>query len=339
MADNIILKTESLGFKWTVEDPFLFCAHHKDDYPKGNEQLGVNQESLRDRNIGNDFEVRDGFRMYHGRTIPGFPVHPHRGFETVTIVLEGFVDHSDSHGASGRYGDGDVQWMTAGGGLQHAEMFPLVYQDKDNPLHLFQVWLNLPKINKFVDPHYKMLWAEDIPVIEDVDNNGKMTTTRLIAGKYKEHNALKPAPSSWANDENNKVNIWIINMEPNGRFEIPKVNDTITRNLYYYKGDTLKINGKHVHVDNRFKLNGNENIELVNGNKESNMLLLEGEPIKEPVVAYGPFVMNTMEEIKQAYADYQNTQFGGWPWDRKDPVHTEEKIRFAKYSDGTVEKR
>lgn len=339
MSDNIILKIEPLGFRWGVEDPFLFCAHHKDDYPKGNEELGVDGESLKNRNIGNDFEIRDGFRMYHGKKVPGFPVHPHRGFETVTIVLEGFVDHSDSHGATGRYGEGDVQWMTAGSGLQHAEMFPLVNQDKENPLHLFQVWLNLPKKDKFADPYYKMLWSEDIPIIEDVDDNGKINTIRLIAGKYKEYNALEPAPSSWANDENNKVNIWIITMEPNAIFKIPKVSSTITRNLYYYNGDTLKINGNDVRVDNRFKLNGNENIELINGDRESHMLLLEGEPIEEPVVAYGPFVMNTMEEIKQAYADYQDTQFGGWPWDRKDPVHTKEKIRFAKYSDGTVENR
>ena len=218
--------------------------------------------------------------------------------------------------------------MTAGSGLQHAEMFPLVNQDKENPLHLFQVWLNLPKKDKFADPYYKMLWSEDIPIIEDVDDNGRINTIRLIAGKYKEYNALEPAPSSWANDENNKVNIWIITMKPNAIFKIPKVSSTITRNLYYYNGDTLKINGNDVRVDNRFKLNGNENIELINGDRESHMLLLEGEPIEEPVVAYGPFVMNTMEEIKQAYADYQDTQFGGWPWDRKDPVHTKEKIRF-----------
>lgn len=339
MSNNTILKTEALEFRWGVEDPFLFCAHHKDDYPNGNGEFGPPTESLKNRNMGNDFEIRDGFRMYHGEKVPGFPVHPHRGFETVTIVLEGFVDHSDSHGASGRYGNGDVQWMTAGSGLQHAEMFPLVHEDKDNPLHLFQVWLNLPKKDKFVDPHYKMLWAEDIPGIEVVDSNGKKNTIRLISGKYKNYKSLEPAPSSWAHDINNKVNIWIISMEPNAQFTIPKVNDSITRNIYYYKGDTLEISGQKVKVDNRFKLNGNEDILIVNGDAQSYILLLEGEPINEPVVAYGPFVMNTIEEIKQAYADYRATQFGGWPWDRHDPVNTKDKIRFAKYSDGSVEER
>lgn len=335
----MILKIEKLDFMWGVENPFLFCAHHNDAYPKGNDEMGPPNSDLVGRNIGNDFKIKDGWRMYHGEKVPGFPVHPHRGFETVTIVLEGFVDHSDSHGASGRYGDGDVQWMTAGSGLQHAEMFPLVHKDKDNPLHLFQVWLNLPKKDKFTDPHYKMLWAEDIPVLEELDNNGKKSTVRLISGKYKEVKSLDPAPSSWANDEKNNVNIWIVKMEPCAIFELPSVSSTITRNLYYYDGDTFKIEDTVIDSSNRIKLSGDEVIVIENGEKESSFLILEGEPINEPVVSYGPFVMNTMEEIKQAYADYKETGFGGWPWDRRDPVHSNEKIRFAKYADGTVERR
>ena len=136
MADKLIKKIKPLGFTWETMDPFLFCVHHDDMYPRGNEVMGP-EASLTGRNLGQDFEPRDGWRMYHGQTVPGFPMHPHRGFETVTVVLDGYVDHSDSHGAAGRYGHGDVQWMTAGAGLQHAEMFPLLNKNEENHLHLF----------------------------------------------------------------------------------------------------------------------------------------------------------------------------------------------------------
>ena len=100
-----------LGFPWKTQDPFLFCVYHADAYPKGNEQMGP-AASLEGRNLGQDFTLKDGWRMYHGRTVPGFPAHPHRGFETVTIVRKGIVDHSDSMGAAARFGHGDVQWLT-----------------------------------------------------------------------------------------------------------------------------------------------------------------------------------------------------------------------------------
>ncbi len=141
---NSVLKIKPLGFPWATRDPFLFCVYHADAYPEGDGAYAP-AASLAGRNLGSDFQIKDGWRMYHGRTIPGFPVHPHRGFETVTVVRKGIVDHSDSLGGAGRYGHGDVQWMTAGKGIQHAEMFPLVNQDSPNPLELFQIWLNLPR--------------------------------------------------------------------------------------------------------------------------------------------------------------------------------------------------
>ena len=123
-GDDAIVAVTPLGFPWPTHDPFLFCVHHDDPYPAGNERLGP-AASLAGRNLGQDFEGKDGWRMYHGEVVPGFPQHPHRGFETVTVVRRGLLDHSDSLGATARYGDGDVQWLTAGGGIVHAEMFPL----------------------------------------------------------------------------------------------------------------------------------------------------------------------------------------------------------------------
>ena len=104
--------------------------------------------------------------MYHGSDVPGFPQHPHRGFETVTFVRRGLIDHSDSLGATARFGRGDTQWLTAGGGIVHSEMFPLVDTVEPNPTELFQIWLNLPAADKMVEPYFTMLWADDIPVVE-----------------------------------------------------------------------------------------------------------------------------------------------------------------------------
>src|SRR4051794_37183168 len=157
-----VRKIKPLGFPWETADPFLFCVHHDDAYPAGNERMGP-AASLAGRNIGQDFEIRDGWRMYHGDAVPGFPQHPHRGFETVTVVRRGFVDHSDSLGATARYGAGDTQWLTAGAGIVHAEMFPLVEREAPNPLELFQIWLNLPSVDKFATPHFAMLWREGTP--------------------------------------------------------------------------------------------------------------------------------------------------------------------------------
>ena len=103
MNSETILKIQTIDFHWEMENPYLFCAHHQDAYPAGNKNQGIDKSRLQGRNIGSDFTIKDGFRMYHGIEVPGFPVHPHRGFETVTIVTQGFVDHFDSMGARGRY--------------------------------------------------------------------------------------------------------------------------------------------------------------------------------------------------------------------------------------------
>src|SRR5688572_33395719 len=129
---DAVLAIRPLGFPWHTQDPFLFCVHHDDAYPAGNEQLGP-RASLAGRKLGMDFEGQDGWRMYHGEVVPGFPQHPHRGFETVTLVRRGLIDHSDSLGATARFGRGDAQWLTAGEGIVHSEMFPLLSSTEPNP--------------------------------------------------------------------------------------------------------------------------------------------------------------------------------------------------------------
>jgi redox-sensitive bicupin YhaK (pirin superfamily) len=338
MENKAIIKTKPLGFTWESKDPFIFCVHHLDKYPRGNDQMGPDA-SLAGRTIGQDFDIKDGWRMYHGDTVPGFPMHPHRGFETVTVVLEGVVDHSDSHGASGRYGHGDVQWMTAGSGLQHAEMFPLVNKEKENPLHLFQIWLNLPKAKKFADPHYKMLWADEIPTLKLSDEQGKSTEITIIAGKIGDTRAPAPAPDSWAADSNNEVAIWIVKMTPGAKWVLPSASHPVNRTLYFYKGSSINLSGNDIPANMSVDLLAERELLITNGKDETHFLILQGRPISEPKVQYGPFVMNTQSEIQEAYLDYQKTQFGGWPWDRSDPVHSEAKGKFAKYANGEEETR
>jgi quercetin 2,3-dioxygenase len=332
MYNKLISNIKPLGFTWETNDPFLFCVHHLDNYPPGNDELGP-AASLAGRNLGQDFTTKDGWRMYHGQTIPGFPAHPHRGFETVTVVLNGFVDHSDSYGASGRYGNGDVQWMTAGAGLQHAEMFPLLNKETSNPLELFQIWLNLPEAKKFAEPFYTMLWAEDIPVVKNIDRNGKRTEITLIAGKLNEIKAPRPAPDSWAADPENEVSIWLIKMEPNAQWTIPPASLETNSSLYFYRGSDLRVAGINIKPYHSLEMLADEPVILESGNDDTFLLLLQGKPIGEPVVQHGPFVMNSSEEIHQAFADYRKTQFGGWPWKRTDQVHSAEKGRFAMYAD------
>lgn len=327
---NSIKNVFPLGFPWQTQDPFLFCVYHLDHYPKGNEDMSP-AASLEGRNLGNDFVIKDGWRMYHGQTIPGFPSHPHRGFETITVVNKGFCDHSDSLGAAGRFGEGDVQWMTAGSGVQHCEMFPLLKTEEENPLELFQIWLNLPKKSKFVDPHFAMLWHEDIPIIK-TDN----TSVKVIAGSYQNTLAPDPAPNSWAADDENEVAIWNIHIDANSSYILPKADSEVSRTLYFYEGSEIEIEGQTIHPNYGIELHPSENVEIKVGGASAHFLMLQGKPIDEPVVKHGPFVMNTQEEIRATMKDYGLTQFGGWPWQHADNVHAKEKGRFAKYPDGTL---
>lgn len=335
--ENSIKKIKALGFQWETLDPFLFCVHHEDKFPKGNENMEPDV-SLKGRHLGDDFIIKDGWRMYHGKKVPGFPGHPHKGFETITVVREGWVDHADSLGAAGRYGNGDVQWMTAGKGIQHSEMFPLVHQDKENPMELFQIWLNLPSKSKNVEPHFKMMWGEKIPKITYKDLQNRETKIEVIVGNLLNTKANTPPPNSWAANPQNEVAVWNIKLQPNSEFVLPKASKGINRTLYFYEGDEILIDNVTINRYHSVEVLSHVDLKINNKNHPSSILVLQGKPINEPVIQYGPFVMNTKEEIHQAFDDFNKTQFGGWPWARYDQVHDKTVGRFAKHADGKIEK-
>lgn len=332
----VVLGTMPLGMHWQTPDPFLFCAHHDDAYPKGDDRFGP-VASLEGRDLGQDFGRKDGWSMYHGRHVPGFPQHPHRGFETVTIVRKGLLDHSDSLGAAARFGRGDVQWLTAGRGILHSEMFPLLERERDNPIELFQIWLNLPKANKLVDPHFSMIWNDRIPEVVATDDKGRKTTVNVIAGQMGEVQPPAAPPKSWASHPGSDVAIWTIRMQPGARWMLPAGPSGANRMLYFFVGSSLKVAGQSINANTGMQLREDANVTLEAGGDEVELLLLQGRPIGEPVAQYGPFVMNTRAEIQQTMLEYQRTRFGGWPWDRDDPVH-EREGRFARHADGRIER-
>jgi len=330
MADSPILAVVPLGFQWPTLDPFLFCAHHDDAYPAGNAKLGP-AAPLDGRELGMDFAGKDGWRMYHGEIVPGFPQHPHRGFETVTLVRSGLIDHSDSLGATARFGRGDVQWLTAGAGISHCEMFPLVDASGPNPVELFQIWLNLPAKDKLVAPHFTMLWEPNIPRIE-----APGVLVRVVAGKLGEASPPSPPPSSWASRAESDLAIWTIKLDPGARWTLPPALPGSNRTLYLFKGKA-KIADREISASTGVQVKPDAEIPI-SAVDETEILVLQGKPIGEPVAQHGPFVMNTRQEIQQAFADYQRTRFGGWPWTSDDPVHPRDEGRFAKHADGRLEK-
>jgi redox-sensitive bicupin YhaK (pirin superfamily) len=328
-----ILEMLPLGFPWVTADPFLFCVHHDDRYPEGNEKMGP-KASLSGRRLGMDFEGKDGWRMYHGEVVPGFPQHPHRGFETVTILRSGYIDHSDSLGATARFGPGDVQWLTAGGGIVHCEMFPLLKEHEPNPLELFQIWLNLPGEDKMVEPHFAMLWDKDIPRVKE---GGAEIT--VIAGKLGDARPASPPPKSWGSRADTELAIWSIVLEPGATWTLPPVSDSrVNRVLYFFRGASLTLDEQKVDEHAALVIACDKPVKLTAGADKVDVLILQGRPIGEPVVQHGPFVMNTRAEIQTAIADYQRTQYGGWPWPSDDPVHPRAETRFAKHADGRIER-
>ena len=341
--DTAIISVQPLSSPMPGKDPFIFGAYHQDHYPKGNGKLGPDKALLRDRDLGMDFSGNAGWSMYHGNEIPGFPAHPHRDFETVTIVRKGLVDHADSLGATARYGEGDVQWLTTGAGIQHGEMFPLVHQDKENTLDLFQIWLNLPAKNKMAPPNFTMFWAHQIPHYINRDEHGRCARVEIIAGDFhavEQHaviKALAPPTHSWANDANAHVAIWIIQLDAGANLQLPKAHHDAGRLLYLTSGAGVNVNQEAFCKRVMIELKPDAEVVIHNPlDTPIELLLLQGKPIGEPMAARGPFVMNSQDELIQAMNEYHRTEFGGWPWPSRAHTHGTED-RFAQYPDGQRE--
>ena len=342
-SPSVVVQSVPFGFQWPTTDPFLFCVHHLDHYPPGDGRFGP-AASLAGRDIGSDFAGIDGWRMYHGTTVPGFPEHPHRGFETVTFARQGFIDHSDSLGAASRFGRGDVQWMTAGKGVVHSEMFPLLDTVNPNTVELFQIWINLPAADKMVEPHFTMLWAEYITCHHHVDEAGRVTDVTVIAGRFEGLVPPPPPPASWASRPEADVAIWHVVMSPGAEIELPAAagGDAVARVLYVFAG-SLAVAGEDIAPSSAAVVRAGVPAPLIAGAEGAEVLMMQGRPIGEPVAQHGPFGMNNRAEIDQAFADFRLTGFGGWPWDSPDPVHGGQQEegagqRFARHADGREER-
>ncbi|KAJ3085667.1 hypothetical protein HK100_008964 [Physocladia obscura] len=310
-----------------AQDPFLFAVYHKDEYPAGDAKMQAPR-----RGNGADFDSSAKYRMYHGDRFPGFPQHPHRGFETITCTIEGTIDHTDSLGCGGRYGSGDVQWMTAGKGIVHGENFPLLNQSGPNVNRFFQLWINLPAKSKMVEPNQLMHWAETVPRYTSPDAKTRAT---MWCGSLYGTSALPATKDSWAIDPANDVNIWHITLTPTAKFSLPRAAQGSNRSLYFIEGPSLTINEDRklisksvVTFENAW--DGETLLENPSTDTAVEVLILQGKPIGEPVAQHGPFVMNTREEIVQAFTDYRRTQFGGWPWPEDAMIFPRTKGRFLQ---------
>jgi len=333
-----VMKAEAMSFPFDCESPFLFAVYHLDRYPAGNADMGPDA-SLRGHRMGADFGHKDGWNMYHGETIPGFPRHPHRGFETITVTRQGWVDHTDSLGNAGRFGGGDVQWMTAGKGINHSEMFPLLKRDGENILELFQIWINLPKRSKMVEPSFKMFWAEDLPTHE-----ASGTEVALIAGNLPGFNPPPaPPPDSYASEPTSDVMVLTLKIPAGSSWTLPAYvgggTAGLSRNAYIHTGKMTKVGDQMISGQKRLKLHPDVDTQFTAIEDAIEVLILQGRDIGEPVVQHGPFVGNSRDDISKAFRDYQATGFGGWPWPSDSLAHDRHRQRFAQYADGRVDER
>ena len=228
----------------------------------------------------------------------GVGEHPHRGFETVTIMYSGEVEHRDSSGSSGKIAPGDVQWMTAGSGLVHEEMHSHEYSQRGGPFEAIQLWVNLPARHKMAKPNYQTLLNRDIPEVQLADGAG---SARIIAGSF--GNAHGPAKTF------TPINLWDLRLSRGARLKL-SLPDGYTTALFV-QNVRLHLNDSQTAEETEIALFERPGSEIaIEALSDATVLVLNGEPIDEPVAAHGPFVMNTQEEIRTAIEDYQAGRLG-----------------------------
>lgn len=231
----------------------------------------------------------------------GVGQHPHRGFETVTIVYKGEVEHRDSTGSGGTIGPGDVQWMTAASGILHEEFHSDEFTRKGGTLEMVQLWVNLPAKDKMAAPGYQTILDSDIPSVELADGAGRV---RVIAGDYQGHQG--PAKTFTPMD------VWDLRLQQGHATELT-VQEGRMLALVVLRG-TVLVNGQHIAREAQLVLFDRADTDVsVEANSDATILVLSGEPIEEPIVGYGPFVMNTQAEIQEAVTDFNTGRFGKMP--------------------------
>ena len=240
-----------------------------------------------------DFEPTDRQR--------GVGWHPHRGFETVTVVYDGGVDHEDSGGNQGSIGPGDVQWMTAGSGVLHKELHGRDYARRGGRFEMLQLWVNLPAKSKMTAPNYQTLLVRNIPMVELPEDAG---TVRVIAGEFR--GAKGPARAF------TPINLFDVRLRSGHRLQLD-LHDGYTAALFILKGRAV-VNGEESADQNELVVFQREGDTVsIEATADATLLILNGEPIDEPIVGYGPFVMNTREQIQQAIADMRTGRLGKVP--------------------------
>lgn len=325
-------KATGLGMHWDTEDPFLFVSHHEDDYPHGNRQQAPPLEEITGRNLGRDYMKLLGFRMYHGKVVPGFPMHAHWGFETLTVSELGFVDHFDTEGIQGRFGPGDAQWVSASSKYEHCEMYPLVNQEGRNPNDITQIFINLPLDLKNRGNSVRTSWREDRAIAETAGCRAE-----VFCGCFGGASAESPNVISYAKRDNG-VRIVRLVLQPGASVSVDPAADGANRNLYFVSGDRAAVAGEDVQQYTRMKFSEKGAFDIVNGDAESVMWLLEGRPIDEDQASFGPVTLGDLDEVRRALDEIRRNEFLEWPWDVIDKAQPLGTGRFIRYADGTEER-